>query len=179
MSTDLSPPIHEHLVDDALEIPSADAALLADIRAHAQVLAERPTADGVAVRLRAPPDALTRWRAALSVPPITRPEQLLAAAGRLGLALHAEAAEFDATGLDFLVVHAQDADGTPWILRTPRRPSVVAAAYVEARVLRLVGPRLAVAVPDWRVHAPDVIAYPRIAGTPAVRTASNRPQRCS
>ncbi|HVK76644.1 MAG TPA: macrolide 2'-phosphotransferase [Kofleriaceae bacterium] len=95
-------------------------------------------------------------------------DALLAAARAAGLDLTTTATELDTTGLDFLVVHAHDAAGVPWIVRTPRRPDVVVAAAREARVLALVAPRLPVAVPDWRVHTDDVIAYPRLPGTPAV-----------
>lgn len=103
-----------------------------------------------------------------STEPTDTVADLLAAAGRHGLRLTTEHTDFDKSGLDFLVVHARDDDGTPWIVRTPRRPDVFEASRVEARVLALVRSRLPVAVPDWRVHAPDVIAYPRLAGTPAV-----------
>lgn len=93
---------------------------------------------------------------------------LLAAARDLGLRLTADRADFDRTGLDFLVVHARDEDGTAWIVRTPRRPDVLKSARIEARVLKLLRDRLPVAVPDWRVFSSDVIAYPRLDGTPAV-----------
>lgn len=100
--------------------------------------------------------------------PISTVEALLAAARRAGLAVTApEGADLDRSGLDFLVVHATDAAGVPWIVRTPRRPDVVVATRTEARVLQLVGPRLPVGVPDWRVHTDDVIAYPRLGGVPA------------
>ena len=110
-----------------------------------------------------PDPALTAARAL----PTTAAE-LLALAARHDLHLLADDAHVDTTGLDFLVVHARDAAGTWWIVRTPRRPDVYASSQVEARVLALVGPRLPVAVPEWRVHSPELIAYPRIAGTPAV-----------
>ncbi len=93
---------------------------------------------------------------------------LLQAAGRRGLRLTTDQIDFDRTGLDFLVVHARDEAGVPWIVRTPRRAAVVEAARVEARVLALVRDHLPVAVPEWRVYAPEVIAYPRLGGTPAV-----------
>jgi aminoglycoside phosphotransferase (APT) family kinase protein len=102
--------------------------------------------------------------------------ELLARARRHGRALAAASDALEDTGLDFAVAHARDADGAPWIVRAPRRPDVVAAARVEARVLALVGPRLPVAVPDWRVHAPEVIAYPRIEGVPAVTITAAGPQ---
>lgn len=100
--------------------------------------------------------------------PIETVADLLDAARRLGLSLTTEHADFDRTGLDFLVVHARDEQGTPWIVRTPRRPDVFASSCIEARVLQFVRPRLPVAVPDWRVHSREVIAYPRLGGTPAI-----------
>lgn len=164
-------------IDDALLVPFAEGHLLGEVRAHARVLAEEYTEAGALLRVRALPAALERWRSALSTTrPITTPAELLAAAQRLGLELSAEVEEFDGMGLDFLVVHARDADGTPWILRTPRRPEVATSSYVEARVLRLVRPRLPAAAPDWRVHAPDVIAYPRISGTPAITLTAEGPR---
>lgn len=102
-------------------------------------------------------------------------EELLDAAARQGLRLTTEQAWLDQTGLDFLVVQARDPGGTPWIVRTPRRADVVDAARREARVLALVRPRLPVAVPHWRVFAPDVIAYPRLEGVPAVTVGVSGP----
>ena len=95
------------------------------------------------------------------------PRSILAAAAASGLDLTTDRTDLDATGLDFFVVHARDATGAPWIVRAPRRTDVREAAQREARVLRLVRPVLPVAVPDWRVHTPEVIAYPRLDGTPA------------
>jgi aminoglycoside phosphotransferase (APT) family kinase protein len=100
--------------------------------------------------------------------PIETVADLLDAARRHGLKLTTDRTDFDRSGLDFLVVHAHDEQGVPWIVRTPRRPDVLDGARVEARVLDLVRERLPVAVPDWRVHAADVIAYPRLEGTPAI-----------
>jgi aminoglycoside phosphotransferase (APT) family kinase protein len=50
---------------------------------------------------------------------------------------------------------------------------VAQAAAIEAHALRLVGPRLPVAVPEWRLHARGVIAYPRLPGTPAITFAAD------
>lgn len=60
------------------------------------------------------------------------PAVLLASAQRQGLELTTEAADCDESGLDFVVVHARDANGTPWIVRRPRRASVLEAARHEA-----------------------------------------------
>ncbi|WP_437290570.1 macrolide 2'-phosphotransferase [Sorangium sp. So ce406] len=100
--------------------------------------------------------------------PIESVGALLDAARREGLRLATNHADFDQSGLDFLVVHAEDEDGVPWVVRTPRRPAVVASARVEARVLALVRKHLPVSVPDWRVHTDQVIAYPRLVDVPAI-----------
>ena len=94
--------------------------------------------------------------------------ELLDAARLHGLPLTTREADFDRSGLDFLVVHAEDEAGVPWVVRTPRRLDVFESSRVEARMLDLIGPRLPVSVPRWKVHARDVIAYPRLPGTPAV-----------
>lgn len=100
---------------------------------------------------------------------VESPQSLLQAANRAGLPLTTTQSSFDESGLDFLVVHATDAAGARWIVRTPRRPEVYDSSLVEARILKLVLPRLLpVRVPDWRLHTPGVIAYPRLDGTPAV-----------
>ncbi|UQA61645.1 macrolide 2'-phosphotransferase [Polyangium aurulentum] len=103
-----------------------------------------------------------------SFAPLDSTGALLEAARREGLRLVTPQTELDQTGLDFLVVHAHDEEGVPWVVRTPRRMAVVASARVEARVLALVRPHLPVAVPHWRVHTDQVIAYPRLGDIPAI-----------
>ncbi len=105
-------------------------------------------------------------------------EELVAAAARAGLFVTPDSDALDTMGLDFLVVHGRDAAGTRWIVRSPRRPDVAATSLVEARALQFVASRLArcgVAVPDWRVHTPEVIAYPRLGGQPAISLDSGAP----
>ncbi|MDC0674979.1 macrolide 2'-phosphotransferase [Nannocystis radixulma] len=109
------------------------------------------------------------------IAPPTSAAGLLARARRHGCELTAASDELETTGLDFVVAHATDAAGAPWIVRAPRRAEVLAGARVEARVLALVSGRLPVAVPEWRVYAPEVIAYPRIAGVPAVTVTAAGP----
>lgn len=106
--------------------------------------------------------------ASSSFEPLDSAPALLAAARRAGLRVATEMADFDRSGLDFLVVHAHDEEGVPWVVRTPRRRAVVESARVEARVLDLVRGHLPVAVPHWRVFTDQVIAYPRLGGVPAV-----------
>lgn len=100
--------------------------------------------------------------------PLDSLEAILEAARREGLVLAKEDARFDQSGLDFVAVHARDEKGVPWIVRSPRRWSVVQAARLEARVVALLHSRLPVAVPEWRSSTDQVIAYPRLDGMPAV-----------
>jgi macrolide phosphotransferase len=94
-------------------------------------------------------------------------EQILAAAREHGLDLTPTARDPDISGADYVVAHAADAQGVPWVVRAPRRADVVQGAERERRALALVRPRLPVAVPDWRLYSPEVIAYPRLGGEPA------------
>jgi aminoglycoside phosphotransferase (APT) family kinase protein len=102
-------------------------------------------------------------------------DDLLALARRHGLELCSEGARLDPSGLDFLALHADDTEGVRWIVRAPRRPDVAAGAAVEAKLLAIVRPHLPVAVPDWRVCTPELIAYPRLPGTPAVTLDTGAP----
>ncbi|MDX2088685.1 MAG: macrolide 2'-phosphotransferase [Kofleriaceae bacterium] len=107
--------------------------------------------------------------------PLTTIEELRAAAARHGLDVTPVGDALDGMGLDFLVLHARDAAGTRWVVRSPRREDVVASAAHEARALALIRTTFPFAVPDWRIHAPDVIAYPRLEGTPAVTLDTGAP----
>jgi aminoglycoside phosphotransferase (APT) family kinase protein/GTP-binding protein EngB required for normal cell division len=157
------------LVGELLEVPYTDGRALGEIRSRARVVAETFGDDGVVLAVRALPSDLEGWRHL--VPERRKVEtvaDLLHAARKHGLDLVTESDDFDRSGLDFLVAHAHDGVGVPWVVRTPRRADVYEASRTEARALDLVKPRLPVQVPDWRVHAPDVIAYPRLPGLPAV-----------
>jgi macrolide phosphotransferase len=74
--------------------------------------------------------------------------------------------EIDQSGWDFLVLHATATDGTKWILRAPRHTD---GPYLPAEgpLLDHVRPLLPVAVPDWRISTPTLIAYPRLPGVQA------------
>ena len=94
-------------------------------------------------------------------------ETIAAIARRHGLALAGDI-ELNDIGLDFRVAFATDEAGRPGCCGIPRRPDVLPRAENEARVLRLLKGRLPVEVPDWRIVTPELIAYPRLAGTTAV-----------
>jgi macrolide phosphotransferase len=89
-------------------------------------------------------------------------------AASAGLVLDEGPVQVNEMGLDFRVAIARDITGQDWVLRIPRRPDATARAQDEARILRLVAPRLTPAVPDWRISGPDLIAYPLLRGEPGL-----------
>ncbi|MCC2335409.1 macrolide 2'-phosphotransferase [Cellulomonas wangsupingiae] len=88
-----------------------------------------------------------------------------------GLHLDPATVAVNDAGLDYRVVMADDRAGRRWVLRLPRRPDVSAGMSAEVRILDLVRPVLAddgVAVPDWQVRAPGIVAYPALPGAPGL-----------
>lgn len=97
------------------------------------------------------------------------PEEACAVAASHGLFLDPEVLEFNEAGLDYRVVFAVEAGtGKKWVLRLPRRPDVAANQPREEAILDFVRPRLDVAVPDWRIQEPDLVAYPLLPGRPGL-----------
>ena len=99
--------------------------------------------------------------------PDVRVAELLRLARQHGFELSAARPDLDESGADFLVAHANDNAGMPWIAKAPRRPDVVTRADAERRALLLLRDHLPVEVPDWRLFSSDLIAYPRVPGHPA------------
>ncbi|MFD6893289.1 macrolide 2'-phosphotransferase [Rhodococcus sp. NPDC060086] len=88
-----------------------------------------------------------------------------------GLHLSADDATVNEAGLDYRVVMASDDTGQRWVLRVPRRDDVSAGMATEMRILDLVSPVLAedsIAVPQWRIRSPELIAYPALPGAPGL-----------
>ncbi|WP_415273282.1 macrolide 2'-phosphotransferase [Bacillus siamensis] len=94
-------------------------------------------------------------------------ESVLNIAKENGLRLKHEGADINETGMDFQVVFAEDDSGVTWVLRKPRRPDVIERAAAESAVLVFLRSHAAVSVPDWRVHTPELIAYPKLDGISA------------
>jgi macrolide phosphotransferase len=94
-------------------------------------------------------------------------QQLIALVREHGLPLEAKQARLDETGADFLVAHAIDEQGIAWVVRVPKRAEVVERAGRERQALSMLSTRLPVAVPQWQVFSPRLIAYPRLGGDPA------------
>lgn len=92
--------------------------------------------------------------------------ELFACARRHGLSVDPDRMEIESSGMDFLVAFAEDEKGQAWVLRKPRRDDVWERAENESKVLRFVSRFLPVGVPEWRVCAPDLIAYPLLGGHP-------------
>jgi macrolide phosphotransferase len=103
-------------------------------------------------------------------------DEVLDLARSHGLSVSSEDATLIEAGLDYRVVITDDANGQRWILRQPRRDDVAEKIANEASILQLVGPVLAkenIAVPDWRVHGADLIAYPALPGSPGLTLSSS------
>ncbi|KXZ23406.1 macrolide 2'-phosphotransferase [Bacillus nakamurai] len=94
-------------------------------------------------------------------------ESVLNIAKENGLHLKHEGADINETGMDFQVVFAEDDSGVTWVLRKPRRPDVIERAAAESDVLTFLRSYVTVSVPDWRIHTPELIAYPKLDGIPA------------
>ncbi len=155
------------LCEETLLIPFAEGHLLGEIHERARLIEESHSKEGTILHLRARSANLDRWRSKLPDPAnVETIDDLLALAARYGLELITEEEEFDDSGLDFRVVQCCDEDETPWIVRSPRRDDVFVASRVEGRALRLLRDRLSVEIPEWRLHTPEVIAYPQVKGTP-------------
>lgn len=95
-------------------------------------------------------------------------EEIDLLAGSHGLSLRPGSIRLEEAGLDFRVAFATDRDGKEWVLRIPRREDVAAKLMDEARLLAFIAPRVSVAVPDWRICAPTLVAYPRLPGSPGL-----------
>ncbi len=95
-------------------------------------------------------------------------DDLLAAAAGSGLRLVPSTLRHNDAGLDFRVAYARDVHGRRWVLRVPRRPDVVAAMAQEESVLAFASRHLRVAVPEWRLRSPELIAYPLLPGHPGL-----------
>ncbi|MGC5040299.1 macrolide 2'-phosphotransferase [Streptomyces sp. DT190] len=107
-------------------------------------------------------------------------DDIVALAASHGLHLLPATADVNEAGLDYQVVMASESSGRRWVLRVPRRPDVSAGMTAEARILDLVGPALAadgVAVPDWQVREPGLVAYPALPGAPGLTlTGAGEPE---
>ncbi len=92
--------------------------------------------------------------------------EILSLAQKNGLQLAWESAKIEESGMDFQVVFVDDLKQVSWVLRKPRRSDVLERAELEGKVLHLVGKHLQIAVPDWKIFTPELIAYRKLSGVP-------------
>lgn len=85
-----------------------------------------------------------------------------------GLTLDPSSITINELGLDFQVAIGTTNSGDSWVLRIPRRPDVTERAAVEGRLLHCLAPHLDVAIPDWKIHSEQLIAYPLLPGEPGL-----------
>ncbi len=94
--------------------------------------------------------------------------QIADLAARHGLNVDAKSIRINEAGLDYRVAFAQVVDGGHWVLRIPRRADVSAKLADERAILDFIAPRLSIAVPRWEVCNDELVAYPRLPGSPGL-----------
>lgn len=101
--------------------------------------------------------------------------ETLELAARHGLTLAPNSIDINDMGLDYRVAIVETLSGESWVLRIPRRPELANGAKVESKVLDLVSKALSFRVPQWRIHSPELIAYPLLPGSPGLTMEEGRP----
>ncbi len=94
-------------------------------------------------------------------------KDILELAASHGLQLQEEMG-FNEMGIDFKVGFATDRTGAKWVLRIPRRDGLADRIEQEKNILKLAGRHLSVAVPDWKIATPSLIAYPLLEDEPVL-----------
>ncbi len=153
------------LCEETLVIPFDEGQVVGEVYERAHVVDETHSAQGTILHFRAYAQDIDRWRQQFRCHGLASSrEEVLEAASRHGLHLACDGDDVIDEGLDFRVWKVEDEDRRPWILRAPRRQDVFLASRVEGRALRLLRKVLAVEIPHWKIHCPQLIAYPMIEG---------------
>ncbi|MBL1408719.1 Mph(E)/Mph(G) family macrolide 2'-phosphotransferase [Sphingobacterium faecale] len=71
-------------------------------------------------------------------------------------------------GIDFRVAFVKEVNGQNWVLRIPRRKDMIEQIQNESRILDLAKRNLSINVPDWKIVAERLIAYPLLEDAPAL-----------
>lgn len=100
------------------------------------------------------------------IPMTNSNKQVFDIAKKHGLHLQMDSIKRNESGLDFQVIFAIDLDGERWVLRLPRRADVIPTAQKEKKILDVVGPKLTIQTPDWRIFSEQLIAYKLLTGIP-------------
>jgi macrolide phosphotransferase len=94
--------------------------------------------------------------------------QVIMIANKHGLNVNENTIDFNESGLDFQVVFASDEQGNDWVLRFPRRDDVLSETSSENKVLKVIRDHVtSIEVPDCSIYTKELIAYKKLAGTPA------------
>lgn len=94
-------------------------------------------------------------------------EEVLELAKKNGIDIQSGSMKGNESGLDYYAVTAEDAAGTRWILRIPRRNDSMQESAKEKQVLDAIKNKLPIQVPDWQIYTSELIAYPLLNGVPA------------
>jgi macrolide phosphotransferase len=94
-------------------------------------------------------------------------QEIFNLAANHGLQLLDEMA-FNEMGIDFKVGFAKSPDGTSWVLRIPRRRDLWEQIEQESKILSIARKYLSVAVPDWKIAGPKLVAYPLLEDPPII-----------
>ena len=90
-------------------------------------------------------------------------ESILTRSSTLGLPVRRVICSHE-TGLDFRVLEVEDETGRLWMLRIPRHEVARGKIDREAKLLSRLKECWPFQSPEWRILAPDFIAYPRLDG---------------
>jgi macrolide phosphotransferase len=104
---------------------------------------------------------------------ISEKEKIIELAGEHGLTLDANSIQFDESGADFQVAFGNDQNGEPWVLRIPRRESVIEVASHEKKIVNFLNGKVHFQVPCWEISSSTLIAYPMLEGKPAATIDPN------
>ncbi|GAA0363048.1 macrolide 2'-phosphotransferase [Bacillus horti] len=94
-------------------------------------------------------------------------QEIIVLAKSKGLDILENKLKINESGLDFQVAHAEDLEGTKWILRIPRRGDSMNKAKQEKHVLDVVNQHTSIQAPSWSIFTKELIAYKQLDGTPA------------
>lgn len=95
-------------------------------------------------------------------------DEILSLALDHGLRLKDDELSLNEMGIDFRVAIACDLHDQKWVLRIPRREDLADQIQQESKILDLVKRHLSVAVPDWKIASPRLVAYPLLENQPVI-----------
>lgn len=98
---------------------------------------------------------------------MTRHDEIIKIAEKYQLHIQHQAISLNESGLDFQVAFGEDENGVEWVLRLPRRHDVYKRTKSEKQMLDFLQKNVLFEVPMWKIHAKDLIAYPKLTGKPA------------